>query len=76
MAGPGVKRPWLSNELQMPSIVAVVFEALQLWQHRLEHVLDKILDFGAGYYGCPTTDVTTLAVNIENLMIYLFIFAA
>lgn len=36
-------------------------------------VFNKILDFGAGYYGCHTTDATTLAVNIENLMIYLFV---
>lgn len=75
MAGPGVKRHWLSNELQTPSIVAVVFEALQLWQRHLELVFDKILDFGGGCYGCHTTDATTLAVNIENLMIYLFLFA-
>lgn len=41
MAGPGVKRRWLSNELQAPSIVAVVFEALQLWQRHLELMFDK-----------------------------------
>lgn len=73
VTGPGVKRRRLSNELQTPSIVAVVFEALQLWQRHLELAFDKILDFGAGYYGCYTTDATTLAVDVKNLMIYLFL---
>lgn len=72
VAGPGVKRRWLSNELQTPSIVAVVFEALQLWQRRLELVFGKTLDFGAGYYGCHTTDITTLAVDIENDDLFIY----
>lgn len=77
--GPGVKRCWLSDEPQMSSALAVVFETepLQLCQMHLEFTFHRIPDFWVTMVITPycyyISRAKILVVTTVNIWIFFFV---